>query len=1309
MMLSLVCNWRVFILVMFLASPVWATQRFATPTGSGSACTIGSPCSVRTCVEATFAGDQCYLRSGTYNVSIRTSDMTIHSGTSDANRVIIAGYPSDPPLSVILRPTSGAPIAVEWNQSTAYVTFENMVLDAAVSNSDALHTQGPNVHHIRWKDLEVKNAMGMGPSCSLGGPEVCPGMQGISGHSEGSGGHHQEFLNLKVHHNGFNRVSHNVYLACEDCVIDGGEYYDSEGYGLQIYNGNCSSSGVKCNNRFIVRNVRIYNNRGDGAVTLNNGDNILFYNNLVYNNPTNGLSSICYQSPNNTQVYNNVFYGNGGSAVDICGGGSTNATNTQVKNNIFMNNGGVVGGANANSGGTVHASNLCFNSGSNTTGCTHVGDPKFVAPGSDFTLQADSAAINIGATLSAVTTDKAGTARPQPPGGMYDVGAYERVGTGGGPGPGPDPCPPNCPVTCPPDCPVEPPPAVKAFPSAEGFGATAVGGRGTSSQPGRTIEVTRLADDTNPGSLRYCVEQTGPRTCVFRTGGTIALNSPLKISGPNIGQDRSFLTIAGQTAPGGGIQLKNWYVEISYGAHDVIIRHLKVRPGTDHLPTSINNQCGGIVLYRGEGTVHHVILDHVSIEWSCDDSLNVSGLIQDTTIQWSLIGEGMNSSDYCSATPPNECANSKGFLVGDFVDQTVTFHHNMMLDIESRIPAVVGSNPIDFRNNLVYNWYACTAVASFGNQPAGFTRANFVGNKYLFGPNANSFSCAVGQLDYEALDMYAIDNSTPWCERDGNCSTASFAQMGFLGPDRLANPPVNELQARVSTPFTVPAVTTTPVANLEALLTSKVGAIVPARDSLDTRLINEMTSRTGTRGRNGDPWPTLALGTAPTDTDHDGMPDTWEDAHSLNKNEPGDAAQITSTGYSNLENYLNTLAGDTVNLGPPTGNRVSPGVFYVALNGVDPPTRGCTEALNDINAPLLSFDAGRSCSTVAGDKLFLRQGSHTTGLTTATQPITNGTSWDNATTIGSYGTETATLVLASASNVALYFNSNNQYIILDRLIVDCHNQAESNGLAMTPGTHHIRFQNGEVKNCHYEPIYIENSDNNEVLNSTIHGSVVASCINLTGGSDNTKVHNNTIYGCPEAGIEAASPNTNTSIRSNVIHDVGSASNLAGIALTGAATPEIINNVAYANYRGVQLLTGTSNAKVYNNTLHGNTQQGLLVDSGVTGTTATNNIVAANTSAQIIPGTGTTQTTNLTVAPPFDATAPNKFHLTAASTTAVNQGTTLTTDVPTDYEGVPRPQGGFYDIGASEFIGTLIPPPPGAIQGPYWRGQGFLWR
>ncbi len=112
--------------------------------------------------------------------------------------------------------------------------------------------------------------------------------------------------------------------------------------------------------------------------------------------------------------------------------------------------------------------------------------------------------------------------------------------------------------------------SVPAFPGAEGFGARSQGGRG-----GRVIEVINL-NDSGPGSLRAAVEAEGPRIVVFRTGGTITLKSGLNITHP-------FITVAGQTAPGGGITLRNdpsnRGTPLTISTHDVVVRYLRSRPG----------------------------------------------------------------------------------------------------------------------------------------------------------------------------------------------------------------------------------------------------------------------------------------------------------------------------------------------------------------------------------------------------------------------------------------------------------------------------------------------------------------------------------------------------------------------------------------------------------------------------------------------------------------------------------------------------------------------------------------------------------
>ena len=164
---------------------------------------------------------------------------------------------------------------------------------------------------------------------------------------------------------------------------------------------------------------------------------------------------------------------------------------------------------------------------------------------------------------------------------------------------------------------------IPAFPGAEGFGAATPGGRG-----GRVIAVTNLNDD-GPGSLRAACEADGPRIVVFRVSGTITLAKKLIVRNP-------YLTIAGQTAPGDGICLRNFTFVIA--THDVVVRYLRSRLGD--LTAQIDDS---ITLARG---ARNVILDHCSATWSIDEALSLAGDVSNVTVQWCLIAEALNQSKH---------------------------------------------------------------------------------------------------------------------------------------------------------------------------------------------------------------------------------------------------------------------------------------------------------------------------------------------------------------------------------------------------------------------------------------------------------------------------------------------------------------------------------------------------------------------------------------------------------------------------------------------------------------------------------------
>ena len=166
-----------------------------------------------------------------------------------------------------------------------------------------------------------------------------------------------------------------------------------------------------------------------------------------------------------------------------------------------------------------------------------------------------------------------------------------------------------------------------AFPGAEGAGAHAAGGRG-----GRVIRVTNL-DDSGPGSLRAAIEAEGPRILIFDVGGTIRLATPLVIRNPNI-------TVAGQTAPGGGITVRDHVFEIA--ADDVVVRFIRARLGDESRVES-----DAFTISRGR----RIIVDHVSAGWSIDETLSAGSDyekpeddLRDVTVQWSIISESLKKS-----------------------------------------------------------------------------------------------------------------------------------------------------------------------------------------------------------------------------------------------------------------------------------------------------------------------------------------------------------------------------------------------------------------------------------------------------------------------------------------------------------------------------------------------------------------------------------------------------------------------------------------------------------------------------------------
>lgn len=422
------------------------------------------------------------------------------------------------------------------------------------------------------------------------------------------------------------------------------------------------------------------------------------------------------------------------------------------------------------------------------------------------------------------------------------------------------------------------PRVLPAFPGAEGFGSTTPGGRG-----GRVLEVTHLGD-TGPGSLREALEATGPRIIVFRTGGTLEVNSPLQIKNP-------FVTIAGHTAPGGGITLKNGpgnlYAPLQIKTHDVVLRYLRSRPGPSSKPSS---NVDALTIADPERQVYNVIVDHCSFSWSVDEVVNSWYAARDITVQWSIMAEGLHKSNH-----PQGPAG-KGPLFGGKGSDRISVHHNLMAHNLGRNPMIKTGGTVDLVNNVMFIPAAVGAVVDGELGPA---RVNVVGNQ-LIAPHGDGLAYGVAVLGSLPVSLYIKGNLGPY-RREENQGEELFVRpqnqgRTWLTPQRHEAPPVS---------------TQTAMEAYERVLAG-AGCRLPRRDPVDQRVLGDVRARR-TRIVNHPSevggWPALDRGTPPRDGDRDGMPDDWERAHQLDPADPADASRDRDgDGYTNVEEFLNREA-----------------------------------------------------------------------------------------------------------------------------------------------------------------------------------------------------------------------------------------------------------------------------------------------------------------------------------------------------------------------------------------------------------------
>jgi hypothetical protein len=393
-----------------------------------------------------------------------------------------------------------------------------------------------------------------------------------------------------------------------------------------------------------------------------------------------------------------------------------------------------------------------------------------------------------------------------------------------------------------------------AFPGAVGFGAAATGGRGSAA-----YHVTTLDDTGATGSLRDAVS-AGHRTIVFDVGGIINLTSALSVS--------SDVTIAGQTAPGGGIAVEGREVSFS-NSSNVIVRDVRFREGTNDPDTGKSGIAADSSML--------IILDHVSVEFGQWDNMDINGGMN-VTVQRSIVADPIGQQFNAHCTSGN-----------------LTWFEDILSSAHNRSPLAKGDT--QYVNNVVYNFQAGYTAGD----TSGVFKHDIVNNYFITGPSTTNAGDAMFQVGSQL--MYFQGNMLD-SNHDG---TLNGSGMGLPGGVTALTAPFAPSTTTLSTASAADAYASD-VAHSGALPQDDVDALVIADVKSLGTTGHLWTSESQTNLANGG-YGTLAGGTPPLDTDGDGIPDAWETMHGLNPNDPADALLIYGcTGYTNLEEYLNQLA-----------------------------------------------------------------------------------------------------------------------------------------------------------------------------------------------------------------------------------------------------------------------------------------------------------------------------------------------------------------------------------------------------------------
>jgi hypothetical protein len=427
-----------------------------------------------------------------------------------------------------------------------------------------------------------------------------------------------------------------------------------------------------------------------------------------------------------------------------------------------------------------------------------------------------------------------------------------------------------------------------AYPGCLGFGCESVGGSGRNlTPPATTTYVVSTLADSGAGSLRACVESSGPRTCVFEVSGTIKLANWLKVTNP-------YITVAGETSPG-GVTLRGWNLMIL--THDVIVTHLKARSGDDPDGAPPGNR-RPLGVYGDNSTAPgawNVVLDHLSLSWAIDENFDTwYGGLHDISLTNSILSEPL----YQSTHPQGP--QSTAILIGDET-QRLSLVRNLFAHNFSRNPYFKAGASAETVNNVVYHWgygkdghdgsWAMVDLSDY-DLTRKLSFHNFIGNVFKCGTDSEcKFPPIFSSLGDVALNpgskIYVRGNIGPGRPDD---SQPEWNITNGLPKPQLCT--------------SAPAVKGSNVPDVKAgqALTEVLrdaGAFPKDRDAVDARIVAETQAGTGQFINC-----VSADGTERCKANAGGWPLTPEYHRALKL--PDNPNAIASNGYTTLENWLHT-------------------------------------------------------------------------------------------------------------------------------------------------------------------------------------------------------------------------------------------------------------------------------------------------------------------------------------------------------------------------------------------------------------------